>query len=864
MPPDPPHNQHARRVSRKHVSEDDIDIRRARGEVSCAECRRLKLKCDKKIPCSSCVRRGVHSICPNGKMAAGQGTRFVLADTSQLHTKITEMGQRIRQLEDALAICQSGVSSEPHPLLRDELLSVKFGPESGSVLHPSPTRKASNESLDAVGTLTIFDRDQSKYFGRSAGSEFVSAYPKQKTLLLAGAEIEPGWVPDEKPTSLPPSLLRLTNMFPLAVEENLEQTMDVLFTYLPEQPRAWALCETYLEQASWHFQPIRRDELIDDILVPIYRSQKERASSEVRQPHTISPHRLATLFIIFALGALVDLTLEPFNSEAETFSLLCRAAVSLRSIFDSPEIATVQAIVLWAHFQTFAGKRYTVDSAWSVMSLGAKVAQSMGLHRDGSRWDFDIKTVDRRRVLFYETFCSELFHSLFIGRPPAIRPSYMDCEFPTEEETFVDEEGNSQIGYFQWKYEFCRDILSQVLELTLTAEPPSYQTVLDLDRKVREKTLPPYLNVFMNPEDEHFTPSAYMRRCFLGQMLLLFIHRSFFAQAMLDHPVNPLRSPYAPSFLAAYRCASGIIKSSLNHYDRFPDLCRRWWGIVAPLFSAAMIVGSIVTRSPASTMAPNAFIELGLACDLFEKCTNLSRRSRSGSAILNRLRAKAFEAFSQHRSGISPIPSILSVSRDYGDDELALFGGQTRVIFSRLLLRQRDSEKKKLESSVNSPTSASNPESPAPNETNYESRDVSPENLPDVHPSLVEYLSLLPPSQHPHSSLPQQRAATEPMFNGPFPPENFFSPPHFEMQNMYVSPPPMSPEDSSMDGYLPFFPNMGNSFTSEPIGMNGASGSEVLNMDLMMRDSGPGIPAIDQQWRTFMKDSGLLDHGSHP
>lgn len=60
---------------------------------------------------------------------------------------------------------------------------------------------------------------------------------------------------------------------------------------------------------------------------------------------------------------------------------------------------------------------------------------------------------------------------------------------------------------------------------------------------------------------------------------LLYIHRSFFAQAMLDHPANPLRSPYAPSFLAAYRCASGVIKSGLNHFDRFPDLCGRWWGV---------------------------------------------------------------------------------------------------------------------------------------------------------------------------------------------------------------------------------------------------------------------------------------------
>lgn len=48
---------------------------------------------------------------------------------------------------------------------------------------------------------------------------------------------------------------------------------------------------------------------------------------------------------------------------------------------------------------------------------------------------------------------------------------------------------------------------------------------------------------------------------------------------MLDHPVNPLKSPFAPSFLATYRCASGIIKASLNHFDRFPELCGRWWGI---------------------------------------------------------------------------------------------------------------------------------------------------------------------------------------------------------------------------------------------------------------------------------------------
>ena len=97
--------------------------------------------------------------------------RFVLADTEQLHRKIAEMGQRIRQLEDALAIFQSGVTNEIHPLLREELLGVKFGPEVQNSGDPEPSRDTVAETMDALGTLTIGDFGESKYFGRSAGSE---------------------------------------------------------------------------------------------------------------------------------------------------------------------------------------------------------------------------------------------------------------------------------------------------------------------------------------------------------------------------------------------------------------------------------------------------------------------------------------------------------------------------------------------------------------------------------------------------------------------------------------------------------------------------------------------------------------------
>lgn len=53
------------------------------------------------------------------------------------------------------------------------------------------------------------------------------------------------------------------------------------------------------------------------------------------------------------------------------------AALSLRSIFDSPEIATVQAVALMAAFHGVGGRKYTMDSCWSLISLASKLAQSV-------------------------------------------------------------------------------------------------------------------------------------------------------------------------------------------------------------------------------------------------------------------------------------------------------------------------------------------------------------------------------------------------------------------------------------------------------------------------------------------------------
>lgn len=57
--------------------------------------------------------------------------RFILANTEELHAKISSMSHRIQELEDAVACLQAALTGgrEPHPLLREDLLAIKSSAE---------------------------------------------------------------------------------------------------------------------------------------------------------------------------------------------------------------------------------------------------------------------------------------------------------------------------------------------------------------------------------------------------------------------------------------------------------------------------------------------------------------------------------------------------------------------------------------------------------------------------------------------------------------------------------------------------------------------------------------------------------------
>ncbi|KAK7683831.1 hypothetical protein QCA50_013207 [Cerrena zonata] len=148
------------------------EARRARGEIACAECRRLKIKCDRQVPCSTCVSRGCAVLCPNDVLPPGDNSRHLNSATDHLKKKMSKMEERIRALEDALAIAQAQESDKPHLLLSTPW---KDDEDEDDTIEPhEPTVPGLEDLMGTLGTLHIDEKGKTvQFFGPSGGTESV-------------------------------------------------------------------------------------------------------------------------------------------------------------------------------------------------------------------------------------------------------------------------------------------------------------------------------------------------------------------------------------------------------------------------------------------------------------------------------------------------------------------------------------------------------------------------------------------------------------------------------------------------------------------------------------------------------------------
>ncbi|KAI9064177.1 hypothetical protein FKP32DRAFT_1591599 [Trametes sanguinea] len=705
--------------------------KRRNATLSCAECRRLKLRCSRVFPCASCVKKGCAAICPDGSLTTGKGNRFVLANTEVLHDKITILSNRVRALEDALQEAHSHMSSEQHPLLSEELRALKRPLERESPEELAQEQEQESVESINVGSLSITESGHGKFYGGMANAWYLLQNE-------AGSDDEEGSPQISLPTDIP----WLSQSFPfhVAMDESEDGIRNAVLAALPDHTKARRLASIYFKHAAWMYTPIPEADFEETIFSRVYDQRMDPS-----EPAATNAHQLAVLCLVLGLGALLDLEKPTLSAEAMRYYQLGRAALSMDSILESQSVPAIQALILMCHFMFLS---FVDGPRWALMGLAVKLAQSLGLHRDSGRWNLDAKETFRRRSLFYELYTYDSWQSLTYGRPPSFAPAFIDCKMP--EEPTKNDQGELEMSFAAWKHRFSFKCLAIVHERAFGATVPRYSVISELDKKIRDFYIPPSLRVpgfgGAPMEGSHVQPpiELTMQRYIafaIKEMTLFYLHRGFFARALEESPGDPLGSKYAPSVLAAYTCACSFVGLARSLYSQHPGLTERMWFLFTHVFSCSIVLGSIATKCPTMALAPSALSNLDSALNLFNEVSNAGNaRAAKVLPVLRKLKARAQAA----KQAASTNPAVANATQSptdglfvkEEDEELAALGGKTRLVPRK------------------SPSTYSNPSSP--HESSQQSASPIEQGASYVPPATPP-----PPPHHQHQHQHQQQVSPQ-------------------------------------------------------------------------------------------------------
>ncbi|KZP23738.1 hypothetical protein FIBSPDRAFT_951653 [Athelia psychrophila] len=601
-------------------------------------------------------------------MAPTKGNTLLAAQFQRLSSQVKAAQARVEELQSRLRATSASVS---HPLLQEDLIEA----DDDLQLYNDD----SDSLAEAMGSLAVDPDGNAKYHGESAASERL-----QLIGVIKSENENTTAIPDLGQISrqLGHAIADLSKAFPMGLTV-CRYTISEFYSFMPERSRALEQVDIYYKKGTF-FNPIERCDLMKTIIDPLY------GHSQVASLANIHAHRLSIFFAVLASAAYFDRS--PHSDMlAKQYHVLARAALSLETIVRETNTASIQALLVIIWFMRSSG--YHCDQErWLLMGTCARLAHIIGLQKDSVSCTSDAEENQKRRVLFWELYAMEAMASLRMGLPPNLSVRHADCQFPIDTERHITFLGASEPGFHDWKRRFAATCMSVAMQFYYSAKPPPYEHILELDKRLRHVSTPHHLRYPVEPSDTNSSWSldpttAYQQYGVIGlrENAVLSIHRSYFAQAMREEPVDIFQHKLAPSVRAAYKSATQIVSGMRGLYLAHPQVAHDQWWLWTSLFSACIILGALVIKAPRCSLARGALLSLEEAAHLFEKGLDQLRAphmldtfrrllKRSQSTMAEVYEPQAFQK-SQSRGDTDPL----------GTDEVAiLVSGRRSLIHIKL------------------------------------------------------------------------------------------------------------------------------------------------------------------------------------
>ncbi|WVF69093.1 hypothetical protein IAT40_003867 [Kwoniella sp. CBS 6097] len=663
----------------KKEKESDVKPKKADkdGKKSCAECRRLKAKCDRVFPCSNCRRRGCALVCPDGDLSCMQGKRLVLASTEQLH-------ERIAQLESALFQSHGKTASGHHPLLAPEYLDGGFA----SLPPPPPLQQSPVNHSPKSGSNSNADIHRSPH-GPSSASSLILATPQlsaergssqgrmavESLLLTEDAAAPEGKREDEwaGENAAPAMIIGTVGNQPsddLDERHQVFERLKKLLKVLPPREEVQRRAKHFWSTSVW-YQTVLRAEEFDAIYEP--------AVFAPTPANPLSPHKLAVVLIVLTLDCYLDLETDEEDAVVATYWDAVQRCFDTRFGW-AASVAGVQALALATLFVGFGWRGARASNFYWLRQMSS-AAMQLGLHRDPHPSLPEEEREFRRRV-FHEIFVLDCLICLNHGQRTAIPIEYIETAYPKDTSALSIK-----------KYEFMKLVKTQVIDIGCLPDtaPASWEKVdavkqrlMQFDVSMIPEVHCPLLRGEAPPspvegftyEDALALQTTTTSMCHYKAMLYLF-------RPALRRLVARLRAQPRESIVfddadrecvsMTYRACHAITLTSYYMARKHPKLMGRCWMVWVQTFSAAVSMAALaIWCGPhlENTFVSSSYQELSEACDMIGE--NGSTRSLGVLSLLPILKVLVSNRYPQV---IGKTSTDVSVSQEGEDMLFALLGG---------------------------------------------------------------------------------------------------------------------------------------------------------------------------------------------
>lgn len=405
--------------------------KRRRVTRACDECRRKKIKCDGKQPCTHC---SVYTYeCTYDKPSnrrRNPAPQYIEALENRLQRAETMLRKFMPDADLSDPSLEPAVQQEFRSRERARIKAAAALKKTKGDIPPVVDGEEDEQirsMIETIGQLDLREGGEWDFHGSSSGAVFLQKMREN----FRGALGQDSRIPFFFRPSRPPGLLNLDHPGPPGSSSPLSTALANCYD-LPPKEVARNLCYFSLNCATC---------LLRIVHVPSFYEMVDKTYE--KRPGTFSTEEnrfLALLYAVMALGCMYDITTDQPNSLGDYQAALDQgmkyystARLLLQDITECRDLVSLQALLFMILFLQATSN---LSACYSFLGIANRAALRMGLHRHLPHAKLTPIEYESRRRVFYVTRMLDIYVSALLGFPLMLRDEDIDQPLPTE----VDDE----------------------------------------------------------------------------------------------------------------------------------------------------------------------------------------------------------------------------------------------------------------------------------------------------------------------------------------------------------------------------------------------------------------------------------------